>query len=344
VTIDDQLLPTGKLPGQLLQRLLDRYVQIDPRVLIGPEVGSDAAAIRLDAGILIVKSDPITFPTPDIASYLVNVNANDVACMGGTPRWMLVTALLPSGDTTASSVEGIFHQLSRACDGLGIVLVGGHTEITETVRSPVLVGTLLGEASDATLLDLRESRSGDDLLLCNTIAIEGTAILASEAPRSALESVSQTLIARARQLTDDPGISIVPAARALRASGATIRGMHDPTEGGIATALGEVAQISRCDIQLSIDIPVREDTCAICAALGLNPLGLIASGALLAVVRRGDAAQALYHLRSVGIDATHLGTLRTSEGEPAVLMPDGQPLRTFEVDEIARYFSSLNSK
>lgn len=337
----DRLIP-GKLPGHLLNRLLRTYVRSDPSVLIGPEIGADAAAIEIQSPILIVKSDPITFPTPDAARYLVHVNANDIVCMGGTPRWLVVTALLPASDTTEDSVEDLFRQLSTASAELGISLVGGHTEITEAVTRPVLVGMLLGEASGDTLLDLRRSRPGDSLLLCNTVAVEGTAILANEVPPESLTGVPDRLLERARNLTDDPGISVLPAARALLASGAPVRGLHDPTEGGIATAIWEVARITGCDIDISRSIPVRDDTRLICERLGLDPLGLIASGALLAVVERKSATAAIAGMTDHGITALEIGRLSASEGpDPVVRLTDRSLLPVFKTDEIARFFSNL---
>lgn len=335
-------LIAGKLPGTLLQRLLARYVRPDPSVLIGPEVGADAAAVEVQGSIVILKTDPITFPTPDIARYLVNVNANDVVCMGGTPRWLLVTTLLPDEEPTADEVEELFRQLAGACEELTIALVGGHTEITESVNRPIMVGMMVGEATRESLLDLRRSRPGDKLLLCNTVAVEGTAILASAAPPAQLAGIPDRLLDRARMLTDNPGISVVAAAQALVSSGATIRGLHDPTEGGIATAIWEIASVTGCDIELSIPIPIREETVAICDALGLDPLGLIASGALLAVLDEASASNAVEHLQSEGFEVTEIGRLLVrSESNPEVSHSDGSRLPTFKTDEIARFFAEL---
>lgn len=335
-------LVAGKLPGSLLQAMIEKYVRPDDSVLIGPEVGADAAALRVESPVIILKSDPITFPTPDIARYLVNVNANDIACMGGRPRWILVTALLPAGDTTPESVEEIFRQLAGACEELGITLVGGHTEITESVRSSVLIGMLVGESSEDSLLDLRRSQPGDRLLLCNSVAIEGTAILASEAPVELLAHVPVEVIERAKHLTEDPGISVVPAATALTEPGTAVRGLHDPTEGGIATAILEVARVSGCDIELSRPIPIRDETAVICEALNLDPLGLIASGALLAVVAPESTSAAIERLDAVGIMVSEIGTLvERRKTEPTVTHADGRPLETFATDELARFFSSL---
>ncbi|MGN6755265.1 MAG: AIR synthase related protein, partial [Thermomicrobiales bacterium] len=85
----EEILPLGKLPGALLERLLARYATADERLIVGPGIGRDAAAIALDDDrAFVVKTDPITFATAEIAWYLVNVNANDLACLGATPRWL----------------------------------------------------------------------------------------------------------------------------------------------------------------------------------------------------------------------------------------------------------------
>ena len=122
-------LPIGKLPNDLLEALLARYSPDDKRVVLGPRVGEDAAVIDMGDRYLVAKTVPITFATEDIGWYAVNVNANDVACCGATPRWFLATVLLPQG-CTVEQAENIFDQITNACTGLGVSLCGGHTEIT----------------------------------------------------------------------------------------------------------------------------------------------------------------------------------------------------------------------
>src|SRR5262249_41905402 len=100
-------LPPGKLPAALLAELLGREPLTDPRVLIGPRVGEDAAVIDIGDRLLIAKSDPITFATDAIGHYAVTVNANDIAVMGGAPRWFLATLLLPEASTTEALVRDI---------------------------------------------------------------------------------------------------------------------------------------------------------------------------------------------------------------------------------------------
>ena len=337
----DAILPPGKLPPELLGRLIGSYVVPGPDVLIGPGVGRDAAAIRVGDRAIVVKTDPITFATPDAGRYLVNVNANDIVCMGATPRWLLVTALFPEKSTTAALTEAIFASLAAAAGELGIALVGGHTEITIGLDRVILVGQMLGDAEPDRLLDMRNAQPGDAVLLCSGIAIEGTSILASQAGAQ-LDQLPRGLLASARQFLESPGISVVPAARALLESGARLRGMHDPTEGGLASAVVELSAASGLGIEIDdAAIPIYPETAAICATLGLDPLGLIASGALLAVVADRDIDLALDAVRGAGVDAARIGTM-TQPGGGSWLVRDGQrePVPAFTVDEIARFFAT----
>lgn len=339
----NRVFPPGKLPADALAGLLARLTPSDPRVLIGPGIGLDAAAVAFGEQVLVVKTDPITFPTPDAGSYLVNVNANDIACMGADPRWLLVTALLPERSTDSALVESIFEGVASACGVLGIALVGGHTEITLGLDRPILVGTLLGETDRSGLLDLRTAQPDDAVLLANGIAIEGTAILARQADPAALAGLPAELVQRAAAFTTSPGISVVKAAQVLRAGGCTVRGMHDPTEGGLATALRELAAVTGLGIAVDeTRIRVYPETSAICAALQLDPLGLIASGALLAVVPSPDVAAALEALEADGISAAQVGVLTPNPAEQTLSGPAGtRPLPVFEADELARYFGAV---
>jgi hydrogenase maturation factor len=337
------ILPPGKLPGSLLGAMIARYVRPDSSVIVGPGVGRDAAAIDLGDRVLIVKTDPITFASDDIGRYLVNVNANDIACMGGTPRWLLVTALLPERSTTPQLVEQSFESLSSAASDIGVALVGGHTEITLGLDRPILVGQMIGEASHTELIDPTAAQPGDAILLASGIAIEGTAILAREAAGQ-LTALDPEMLERAAGMLRDPGISVLPAVRALRSSGASIRALHDPTEGGLATALSELAASTGRGVAVNGDaIEVLPETQMICAALGLDPLGLIASGALLAVIARDDTATAVSALSARGIRVSVLGEL-VADPDIRRMTTGGtvEDIPVFAVDEIARFFAAVN--
>ncbi len=125
-----KFLPLGKLTPQFLSELIDKYTISDDSIIIGPQVGVDAAVIEFSDKYLIAKTDPITFVTNDIGYYAININANDIACMGGIPRWFLGTLLLPETATTEEMVRDIFSQVNAACKELNISFCGGHTEVT----------------------------------------------------------------------------------------------------------------------------------------------------------------------------------------------------------------------
>src|ERR671922_1169758 len=108
------VLRPGKLPPELLQRLLATYTKADPRVIVGAAVGEDAAVIDMGDRYVIATADPITFATDAIGYYAVIVNANDIATRGGRPKWFLATLLLPERTTSAALVEAIFAQMAEA--------------------------------------------------------------------------------------------------------------------------------------------------------------------------------------------------------------------------------------
>ncbi len=337
------VLPAGKLPPELLGQLLSA-IPDDPSIVIGAGIGRDAAAVRHGDRILVLKTDPITFATDEIGWYAPNVNANDIACMGATPRWMLATALFPDGSTTPDLVRTVFESLREACNELGILLVGGHTEITTGLDRTILVGMMVGDAAEDELIDPRRAQPGDAVILARGIAIEGTSLIARELPDRLEDALGTDLVRRARDFLHDPGISVVRAATILRnALGRDLHGLHDPTEGGLATGLREIATAAECGIIVERDkIMIYPETQAICDLLALDPLGLIASGALLATVGQKSAARALAALRDQNIPASIVGSL--VEDATRVLMRDENTeveLPSFEVDEIARLFASI---
>ena len=227
-------LTSGKLPHPLLARLLAQLPTTHPRLLLGPGVGEDAAVIDFPADhLLVAKSDPITFATDAIGYYAVNVCANDLAVTGATPLFYLPTVLLPAHSSNESTIQAIFDQITAACEQLGIVVAGGHTEITAAVNQPVVAGTLLGQVARNAHITSGGCRPGDQLLLVGEVPIEGASIVARErrADLLALGWDAATLD-KAADFLYHPGISVVQPALAAARSG-LVTAMHDPTEGGV---------------------------------------------------------------------------------------------------------------
>ena len=334
-------LQPGKLPSDLLHRLLRDYPVTDDRVLLGPGIGRDSAAISFGDTVLVVKSDPITFPTDRPALHLLHVNANDIACQGAVPRWLLVTALLPAGSTTEESVSSLFADLMREAAAIGVSVIGGHTEITAGLDRPLLIGTMLGETTAAGLIDPTLAQPGDRLLVTKTVGIEGTALLAGAfAPQLAAADWESAAIQSAQSMLDDPGISVVAEAGLLSSAG-VVTALHDPTEGGIASAVREIAIAAGCGVIISRDaIPVDPRTASLCSTLAIDPLGLLASGSLLAAVpkERMESAESVLH--AAGIPYRWIGKLtpEASGFRMRTGMTDGE-LPDFATDEVARMFT-----
>jgi thiamin-phosphate kinase len=331
----------GKLPNQLLSQLLARVVRHDPRVVVGPAVGQDAAVIDIGQRLLVAKSDPITFATDLIGWYAVHINANDVACMGARPAWFLATILLPSG-ASQSLADGIFDQILDACRQMEVEVVGGHLEITHRLDRPIVVGAMLGEVERDRLVRGSGAQPGDHLVLTKGIAIEGTAVLAREAADALRrKGVTAEMLQTARDYIFQPGISVVKEAL-LAAEKTAVHAMHDPTEGGLATALYEMAEASQVGMRLEeAAVPILPATRAVCQAAGLDPLGLLASGGLLIALPPPDSDRLLAALKEAGIAAELVGTVTPKDAGVIMEQRDGgrTALPSFARDEVARFLA-----
>lgn len=336
-------LPPGKLPATLLEELLRQQgPPADPRLLIGPRPGEDAAVIDFGERLLVAKSDPITFATDAIGYYAVNVNANDIASMGGTPRWFLATLLLPEKGTTPDLVRDIFAQIREACRTLHVTLVGGHTEITLGLERPLICGHMLGETTHEALVTSAGAQVGDAVLLTKGYPLEGSAIIARErASELADRGFAANDVARWQGLLFDPGISVVRDAAVLQQA-VEVHAMHDPTEGGVATGLRELAGASNVGLRLQADhLPLLPEGRVLCDAFGLDPLGVIASGALVATVPAAQAAKAIQACNAAGIACYDIGRVVTPDEGLLLRSQDAaRQLPSFERDEIVMLFET----
>ena len=332
-------LRTGKLEADRLAQLLSALPQRDHSVVIGPRVGEDAAVIEVGDRYIVSATDPVTFAADRVGWYAVHVNANDVAVLGARPRWFLAVLLLPEGASSAL-VESIMTDIQRACSALDVTVCGGHTEVTPRVDAPVVVGHMLGEVAPAQLVRKTRLQAGDTLLLTNGVAIEGTAILARER-RASLATLPAAVVDRAAALLTDPGISVVHAALTAVAAG-PVHAMHDPTEGGLLNGLAELAAAASTGLEVEVArLPVLPETRQICGHLGLDPLRLMASGALLIGVPPSATDDVMAALRAQAIPVTRIGSVRRPEHGTTLVSENGRtPFGPVAIDELARYAGS----
>jgi len=328
------LFSLGKLPPDVLSALLAAHPPSDPRVILGPRPGEDAAVVKIGEHYLIAKTDPITFATEEIGWYGVNVNANDIAAMGGTPAWFMATLLLPVGTADKTMVETIFEQITAACDALDVSLIGGHTEITYGIDRPILSGMMLGLAMKDQLVITGGAQPGDTLIVTKGVPIEATAIIARERRAALAAQFSSEFLDQCARYLHNPGISVVRDAQIAMNAG-HVHAMHDPTEGGLATGLWEMADASDVKLNVNPEVAVLEQSRSLCEAVGIDPMGAIASGALLLSVAHGDAAPIMKALSTASIPSFAIGAV---EEGPSDVFASGQRLVRPPRDEITRLF------
>jgi hydrogenase expression/formation protein HypE len=338
-----KMLPAGKLPARLLEKLLQSSaVPSGSGVILGPRYGEDAAVLETGDKYLVAKTDPITFTADRIGWYAVNINANDLATLGARPRWFLATFLFPEDRTTDALVEKIFGETRKACRALGITLCGGHTEITVGLDRPIVVGQMLGEVDRDKLVRKERQRPGDLVILTKGVAIEGTTILAREKAEKLRGKIAAKYLRQAQRLLLKPGISVLRDAQVALAQG-EVHAMHDPTEGGVLTGLIELARAGGVGMRVWKEkIPVLNETQILAKVLRFDPLSLLASGALLVVAERESAPRIVSALRRRHIAARIIGEVRKpKEGITIVDNGRARPIVLPARDEIARLLAEM---
>jgi hydrogenase expression/formation protein HypE len=308
-------LQTGKLPPEILARILSAAPVQDERLLVGPGIGLDCAVIDNGPSLLVFKSDPITFTSDEIGWYAVQVNANDIATSGAIPSWFLMTLLLPEGSSTSRLVDEISQQVFTACRQIGVSVIGGHSEITAAVNQPVIVGTMIGEVEQERLVTARGAKPEDVLLLTKGVPIEAVSILAREFHKPLSKSLTSVQLEEARNYLYQPGISVLEDAR-IAARAGKVNAMHDPTEGGLAAALWELAIACGHDLVVDLQrVMVNPLAAQICALLEIDPLASIASGALLLACPPDQREIICQALASANIACSAIGTVRQGKGK-----------------------------
>jgi hydrogenase expression/formation protein HypE len=286
------------------------------------ELGNDALAPLGDAALvagaerLALTTDsyvvrPLAFPGGDIGELAVNGTVNDLAVAGARPLWLTAGFVLEEGLDVAT-LRRVVVSMAAAARSAGVAVVAGDTKVVERGKADGLYVTTAGVGALADGIDLgpHRVRPGDRVLLSGTLADHGMAVMLA---RGDLQLESQI---------ESDTAAVNGLAAALLRLGARLRFMRDPTRGGLATALNELAESAGCGIALDeARIPVRPPVAAACEILGIDPLYVANEGKLVAVVAADAADEALALLRAdpLGRDAVVLGEVR-AEPESMVLL------------------------
>jgi len=272
----------------------------------------DAAHVRIDGSCVAITTDsfvvkPLKFPGGSIGELAVNGTMNDLAVSGAKGLAMVVTFVLEEGLPT-SVLEDEVRAMAAALHRAGVTMVGGDTKVVERGKADgmYITTTGIGHLMPQVTIDTRSVRPGDKILLSGPIGDHGITILLA---RGELELTAD--------LSSDTRCVLPLIEAMVKEAGPGIRWMRDPTRGGVATSLNELARDCGLGIVLSEEeIPMRDEVRGACELLGLDPLHIANEGQFLAVVapEYADAALNALHQAEGGENAFIIGEVRA---EPA---------------------------
>jgi hydrogenase expression/formation protein HypE len=295
----------GRAMAQLIEELFAKH--------LGNEYlaqGDDGARLPVVNGRLVMATDshvvsPLFFPGGDIGCLSVHGTINDVAVMGAQPLYLAAGFILEEGFPLADLAR-IVESMAAAAREAGVPVVTGDTKVVEAGKADGVFITTCGVGVLREGVDLSgaNARPGDAVLVSGDLGDHGTAIMSV---REGLEfsTAIRSDTAALHGLID-----------AMLTTGADIRCLRDPTRGGLATTLNEIARQSKVGVMLEEKaIPVKAEVAAACEFLGLDPLYVANEGKLIAVVAEGDAERLLASMRAhpLGRNATRVGTVIADE-------------------------------
>ena len=306
----------GKMTAELLARCFlpafrNEYLnRRDDQAVVA--VGGARLAFTTDSYVVT----PLFFPGGDIGALAVNGTVNDLAAGGARPLYLSAAFILEEG-FALSDLERIVASMREAAEAAGVLLVTGDTKVVDRGKADgcFITTTGIGLVEHTRLISADQARPGDVVILSGPIAEHGMAIMAARTDLELETPVASDTAALHRMVLD------------VLATGADVHCLRDPTRGGVATALNELAQQSGVGIVLDERvIAINEPVRGVCELLGLDPLYVANEGKMLAIVAGADADQVLATMRrhpesraarvvgEVVADPARLVVLKTSVG------------------------------
>ena len=329
----------GKIEWSILKELTNLLGAKNQGIILGAAPGLDVAALNLhevarksqsyynsnEEPVLCFKTDPITFPTSEPGRYAVIINANDIATAGALPFGFNPTILLPP-HCMKEEILSIQNQIHEACMEIGVTILGGHSEVTETVNHPIVSGAMLGVVP-YDYLPSREVHPGDLIVCSGWIGSEGTGILLEAGRKYFSEFLSKEEI----KISLDIGTQISILKQVLNVNKLVRPSViHDATEGGICGALFEMLSSLGIGAKLKMkSFPIHDVTKKICTHLNIDPTKLISSGCVLYIIKR---TQLELFPQNNSEPSNVIGVI--DDTDTGAILLDGQPISPPEADHV----------
>lgn len=276
----------------------------------------DGAIIDMPAGRLVVSTDshvisPIFFPGGDIGSLAIHGSVNDVSMMGAKPLHMSVGFIIEEG-VAFSTLKQIAESMGQATREAGITIVAADTKVVKRGEADqiYITSTCFGVVADDVQIGADRAKPGDKVIVSGAIGDHGAAVMASREEMS----LTSDLKSDSQSLQD--------LVAAMLESGVDIHAMRDPTRGGLATSLNEIAVASGVGIEINEQtIPVKEGVRAVSELLGLDPLYFACEGRVVVICAADDAGALLETMREhpKGCDASIIGEVTDQNDIPLIL-------------------------
>lgn len=295
----------GRAMAQLIEELF--VAQLDNALL---RQGNDQARFNPPPGRMVMSTDghvisPLFFPGGDIGSLAVHGTINDVAMAGARPLYLAVGFILEEGFPLADLAR-IVESMARAAAAAGVPVVTGDTKVVEQGKADgiFITTTGVGVVPDGVDVSGDRARPGDSVLLSGSIGDHGVAVMSKRENLSFETSIE----------SDSAALHDLVAAMVREVPG--VRCLRDPTRGGLATTLNELARQSGAGMRIrEVSVPVKPAVAAACELLGLDPLYVANEGKLVAICPSGDAERLLAVMRvhPLGAEAAIIGEVVADE-------------------------------
>lgn len=334
-------LRQGKIPYELLRKVIERIKVVDRSVLVGPREGFDSAVIDFGSRYMVVSNDPSFYipesiPDEFFAFGAVNWPASDVAVFGAHPRWLVYSLLLPIG-IDDRRVERLANLIVEESEKLGIDVIGGHTGVYKSLNSPVASSTVMGFVDKNRLVLPSNAKVGDYIVLTKELGLEFAIAISFENPDYIVDKFGNVFLKELQSRYRE--LSVIQEALAL-AENRIPNAMHDVTEGGFTQALIEIANNSGVGFKVfEDDLNPSERILEVLNDFNVNPLNVSSSGCLIASVDGSKLDQLDSTLGKLGVEYKVVGTF--TEGGFKIVKSDGreEKIRQVQGDAFAEFFA-----